>query len=340
MSNAIRLVQKLENAMAILAFWAGGMLTFRLSYGSWPPMSGRFLDWLAGTHSAIWSIAGGMVVGAICSTGVHLTIRRLCAAGNEEDLLFREGIMSHNRGETQKAIEAFDHALKLCKQREGPDAARIYASLGKVYFDLGEMRKADENAEHALRIYSLHSPRSEALVHVRALRALIRERADIGNTVTQFRDPQFGFSFDIPAGWVRQQLVDELRRGGGRVAVSHSSHAATLNVSAGMLDRPEWRIKEVRASSAEDLLQKIPDRAGGITVDTSIPFAGEENVVNAEYETQHEIRGRLRSRRNGFLSIVHSGIEYVVQWSAEAHLEGDARQILGSFKLSGKRASE
>lgn len=61
----------------------------------------------------------------------------------------------------------------------------------------------------------------------------------------------------------------------------------------------------------------IPSRIGPVAVIDHTPIGGEANVVIVEYETQATVGGSLKQRKNGLISIVHNGIEYTLQWSAE-----------------------
>jgi len=70
-----------------------------------------------------------------------------------------------------------------------------------------------------------------------------------------------------------------------------------------------------------------------IEIDTRTPFAGEPNAVIAECDTSNMVAGTPRRRRNGFISVYHNGIEYVIQWSAESHLESETRGIIQSVIL-------
>ncbi|MGH9838699.1 MAG: hypothetical protein ACREEM_07945 [Blastocatellia bacterium] len=71
-----------------------------------------------------------------------------------------------------------------------------------------------------------------------------------------------------------------------------------------------------------------------MTVD-STPISGEANVVIVEYATQAPVGGQMRQRKNGLISVVHNGIEYTLQWSAEQEYENQARAIIHSFTLTG-----
>ena len=65
------------------------------------------------------------------------------------------------------------------------------------------------------------------------------------------------------------------------------------------------------------------------------PIGGEANVVIVEYATQALVGGQMRQRKNGLVSVVHNGLEYTLQWSAEREYEDQARAIIQSFTLTG-----
>ena len=69
-------------------------------------------------------------------------------------------------------------------------------------------------------------------------------------------------------------------------------------------------------------------------VDTT-PIGGEANVVIVEYATQAPVGGQMRQRKNGLISVVHSGLEYTLKWSAEQEYENQVRAIIQSFTLDG-----
>jgi hypothetical protein len=93
---------------------------------------------------------------------------------------------------------------------------------------------------------------------------------------------------------------------------------------------------ERRAVAAKEFLHQLRDRVGRIHVQTFVPISGEENVVVAEFGTRVNVRGALQQRKNGFVSILHNGIEYTIQWSAEAEYEEQVRQIVASFSFTSR----
>jgi tetratricopeptide (TPR) repeat protein len=234
----------------------------------------------------------------------------------------------------QDAIVMFRRAIKLYTE-DGRinDAAPVYASLGKVYFDDGDLEPAQEALQQALTIYRRRSDAQEAITTIVALLDLIAERRQKSDKPSTYTNAEYGFSFVIPAGWLKQRLVQQFSTTGGQIAISHNTHRATFNVSVGPPDRPEWTAKEARASAVRAFLTRAPGRIGSIAITTTIAVGGESNTVSAEYETETEIRGVTRRRRDGLMSVIHNGLEYALQWSAERDLEEQVKGIIDSFKF-------
>jgi hypothetical protein len=333
--KAASIVIPMQGFLGTIVFFVTAWIAFRWMYGSWPPTSGKFGQWLASDARARWSLLGSLAIGIVSSAMVRSFLRApVDVEDTEIDALINQGVSCHNRREMQEAIEAYNKALSLSNSPEDFDAARIHACLGKVYFDMGDMVRASGHLNLARNAYSKYPEEVSAAKSVSILLDLIRQRREVSELPISFHDPLFGFSFDIQPGWVKQPLSATFSRTGGRIAVSHFSHAATFNVSAGVLDRPEWCLLEVRASSVEDFVRPIPGRVSEVEVDTTTPIAGEENVVIAEFDARHEIAGHPRVRKHGFLSIFHKGTEYVIQWSAEPQLQAETRQMISSFKFN------
>jgi hypothetical protein len=68
-----------------------------------------------------------------------------------------------------------------------------------------------------------------------------------------------------------------------------------------------------------------------VAVSTSRPIGGESNTVCGEYMAQHDIRGVSVKMKNGFISIIHDGLEYTIQWSARLEFEDQVNTIIASF---------
>jgi hypothetical protein len=69
------------------------------------------------------------------------------------------------------------------------------------------------------------------------------------------------------------------------------------------------------------------------SITPSVTVGGEPNTVYAQYETETEIRGVRRKRQDGLISIIHNGLEYAIQWSAEHDIEEQVKYIIDSFKF-------
>jgi hypothetical protein len=123
------------------------------------------------------------------------------------------------------------------------------------------------------------------------------------------------------------------------VAISHISHAATFNVSVAPPDRPEWLSKEARAEGGRQYAQKVHDRVSAVEVAKSISVAGVTNVVIVEYDSETNVGGVWRRRRNALVSVVHKGFEYALQWSAERDYEEEVRSIVASFQLADSKTA-
>ena len=283
----------------------------------------------------------GMLVGLI---GLFIG-RKLAPAFHAQDpktveaaACVKRALNHHQERRIEEAISEFKRGVSLYKDAaRSNDAAPAYASLGKIYFDIGELNLAEENLKTASTLYERRRDgreHNEAIDAIEVLFALIAERRRLVDDSGVYHDSRYSFSFCIPPGWLKQKLVPEFVNSGGRAAISHKTHAATFNISAGALDRPEWSFPEVRVVAAQDLLLKTTGLVGGVNVKTLVPVSGEENVVIAEYYTRATMAGVERRRNNGLVSILHNGVEFVVQWSAEAEYEGQVRDMLESFKFT------
>jgi hypothetical protein len=230
----------------------------------------------------------------------------------------------------------FQRAITLYNEcGRAADAAPAYASLGKLYYDTGALDLAEQQLIEGLARFEPQMGVQDAVASIDRLLRLIAERRQASDLDTRYADPLFHFSLTIPPGWVKQSLVGVFAQTGGRLAISHISHTATFNVSVGPPDKPQWLSAESRSRAAAEFVSKIPSRIGSVMTVDSTPISGEANVVIAEYATQAPVGGQMRQRKNGLISIVHNGIEYTLQWSAEQEYENQARAIIDSFTLTG-----
>ncbi len=104
------------------------------------------------------------------------------------------------------------------------------------------------------------------MARIDSLLQLIAERRQASNANTHYADQLFHFSLTIPPRWVKQSLVGAFARTGGRVAISHTSHAATFNVSVSPPDKPAWLAVHPRSSAAAEYVRKIPYRIGPVSI--------------------------------------------------------------------------
>lgn len=329
----------MKDLYCTLAFFMAASGTFRLIYGSWPPTSSSFFQWLSSDGNAKWAMGAGILAGMFASA----IVRWLSGTPRPQDPRLEEasecvqrGVKYHEERRTDEAAGMFQRAIAVCKDcGSDADSAQAYASLGKLYFDTGELDLAESHLKEG-RIRFQQSPGGRnAVTRIDALLQLISERRTAPKSDTRYADPVFRFSLTIPAGWVKQPLVDEFARTGGRLAISHISHAATFNVSVAPPDRPEWLSPDARTRAAREYVQKIPFRTGPVEVVNPTPIGGESNVVVIEYDTQAPVGGVFRRRKNCLISVVHKGIEYALQWSAQREHEESARGIIKSFALTG-----
>lgn len=244
------------------------------------------------------------------------------------------GLLYHRQRKIQEAVSMFSTAINIYTDHHRIDeAAPVYASLGKVYFDNGDLQLAEDALNKALSIYRRRTGAQEAIDTIAALLDLISERRQGSSEPTQYTNMEYGFSFTIPAEWLKQRLVHQFSSTGGQVAISHKSHKATFNVSVGPPDRPECRAKETKAGAVRDFISRAPGRIGDVAVSTSTPIGGESNTVCAEYTGQRDIRGISVRTKEGLISIIHDGLEYAIQWSATSEYEDQVKAIIASFKF-------
>lgn len=244
------------------------------------------------------------------------------------------GLHYHRKRKIQNAIDMFKRAIDIYTDHgQINDTAPVYASLGKVYLDNGDLGLAEDTLQQALTIYRRRSHAQEAINTITALFDLIAEQKQSCEEPSAYTNAEYGFSLIIPAGWLKQKLVQQFSNTGGQIAISHNTHKATFNVSVGPPDRPEWKAREARANAVKEFLASTVGRIGSITITTSVAVGGEPNTVAAEYQTEKEIRGVKRKRRDGLISIIHDGLEYALQWSAERDLEKQVKEIVDSFKF-------
>lgn len=330
----------MRDLLGTIAFFSGAMGTFRLVYGSWPPNEGQLLSWLSSDSKARWalgvSLVGGMVATLIIRSLSSTKSRRESDARIAQAKEYaRQGLAHHNDRRQAEAAAMFTRAIDLYREASRTvDAAPVYASLGKLHFDFNELDLAEKNLQEALRLFEEWPRAHEEIKTASLLLDMVWAKRRLNQVANRYVDPVYGFSLLIPADSGPQKLVSEFANSGGRAAFSHKTNAATLNVSVGVLVERELRLPEVRVVSArEHLLKNSPNRVSGVTAQVSVPVGGETNVITAEYDTRNLIGQEYRQRRNGFVSAVHEGDEYVIQWSAETVHEPETREIVKSLSF-------
>jgi tetratricopeptide (TPR) repeat protein len=336
----------MRNVVGTFAFVIVGSATFRLLYGPFPTQDVDFLAWLIADANARASLAGGLLGGFVATWLVRS--RRSLAIGDDADpriaeakALARSGLALHQEKRLTDAAGMFTRAIDLyADAAREMDAAPVYASLGKLYYDFDQLDLAEANLQRAVNLFGQWPSAREELDAIALLLDGIWSKRRVLKAAMEHVDSLYGFSLTIPAGWAPQQLAQEFITTGGRVAFSHHTHAATINVSIGPLIEQNLYLRDARAVAVRaHLLKTTIDRTSDVASALG-PVGGEANAVTAEYDTRHLIGSAYRQRRNGFASVVRNHLEYVFQWSAESQHEAETRGILASFAFdAGERGS-
>jgi tetratricopeptide (TPR) repeat protein len=242
------------------------------------------------------------------------------------------GLLYHCQNRTTEAAERLNSAISIYRNLgRVDDLAPVYASLGKLYYDTGDMTAAEQALNEALAIYSRRSVSGEAMEATARLLDRVAERRQDCDKPSTYTDTENSLSLIIPADWLKQRSVQDFSDAGGQIAISHKTHRATFTVSVGPPDKPEWIAQEARATAVREYLAHVPGRVSDAAVTTFRSVGGEQNTVWAEYQTESTICGATRRQQAGLISIVHHGLEYALQWSAEPDLEQQAKAIVDSF---------
>ena len=142
---------------------------------------------------------------------------------------------------------------------------------------------------------------------------------------TDYVDPEFHFTLRIPGGWRQAALVPRFRSTGGRLALT-ASNGAVFNVSCGAPDPAMPSDKIARVERAREFLaQSVPAVVGPPLRDVTTPISGEMNVARAEIST---VQGF-----HGLISILHEGIEYVLQYGGNERTRSQVEMLIASFCL-------
>jgi hypothetical protein len=144
---------------------------------------------------------------------------------------------------------------------------------------------------------------------------------------TMYRDEDFGFEVTIPPGWRKQTLVGVFAATGGRLSL-RSRDGATANFSCGPPDSGSPTDKIKRADLARTFLaHDVPGAASVPLRDVATSLSGEENVARAEVRT--------RDGFHGIVSVIHKGIEYVIQYHGTERTRSEVEDLIASFRLPG-----
>jgi tetratricopeptide (TPR) repeat protein len=203
----------MKNLYGTLAFFIAGVGTFRLIYGVWPPTEGDFGQWLYSDIRARWAMVAGILAGML-ATAIGRAFSRTSPLQDsrlsEASQYAQRGLMYHEERRIDEAITAYQECG--CEA----DAGRVHASLGKLYFDIGEMDLAEAQLKDALARLKPPLDGRDAVTRIQALLELISERRQVSHVPVVYTDPIYSFSFTIPADWVNQKLVDQFAGTGGR----------------------------------------------------------------------------------------------------------------------------
>ena len=327
----------MKDIFGIIGFFITAMLTFRLVYGAWPPSEGNLGNWLSSEPKAIWSmgvaITAGMV-GALIGRAFSKVLNKQEGRISSAYEFVKRGFRYHRQRKLLEAINMFKQAIEIYTESGCIDeTAPVYGSLGKAYFDKGDLDLAESTLNKALTIYRNRPNAQEAIDTLNVLLQLISERKQDSDSPSTYKNVEYEFSFIIPSGWLKQKLVPQFVITGGQIAISHISHKATFNVSVGPPDQVEFAIKDARANAVRVFLAQASGRIGAVTVSTSTQVGGQSNTVYAEYVDQHDINGVFLKRKNGFISIIHNELEYAIQWSAMREYEDQVNKIIASFRF-------
>ena len=158
-------------------------------------------------------------------------------------------------------------------------------------------------------------------------------RNSSGKNIINHHSVKYGYSISFPTSWKRCSLLRSFISSGGQFAISHQTNRATLNISIGPLDPPEWSDKEKRAAALRSFLILSLGEKNQISILTSETFGNEINAVVAEYIQPGVIRSVPIHGLAGLISTYHNNLEYVIQWTALPDLKDEIVSILNSFEF-------
>ena len=244
------------------------------------------------------------------------------------------GLYNQNKGKISNAINMYNQSISIYTYLgQVKDTAPVYGSLGKAYFDLGDLDNAEDALNRAIDLYELYQHDMLALKVTKKLLNLITERKQCSYENSKYNNSEFGFSLIIPSGWYKQKLNQKFLKTGGILSISHLTHKGTLNISVGPPDKYEWKNKEKREISLRNYLKTMPRRIYNVKINTFSQVAGKSNVVSAVYETYICISLRKQKQTNGLISIIHNHLEYAIQWTSEFDSVEEIKKIVNTFKF-------
>ena len=111
-----------------------------------------------------------------------------------------------------------------------------------------------------------------------------------------------GFKMTIPKGWQKQRRKLVFIITGGKIAYTSPDKEASINISTGKLDRPEWSDRFVRKMAMNRFLSGNPN--SDYIEELDIMLGGEENTIGFSHA------GMLGFEK--IISSYHYGTEYVI----------------------------
>jgi tetratricopeptide (TPR) repeat protein len=166
------------------------------------------------------------MIGAVVARAFAGMINPRAGEIAEAESLARRGLTLHEQRRIDEAERAFRNAIDKYEQLgRRDDAAPVYASLGKLLFDVGRLDDSEGALIQARGLYARRTDGGVVLSAINSLLEMIGERRAVSSSPEMYTDERYPFSFVVPPGWVRQRLVPQFSSTGGRVAVSHTTHA-------------------------------------------------------------------------------------------------------------------
>ena len=128
----------------------------------------------------------------------------------------------------------------------------------------------------------------------------------------RYANKRHNFSIELPNGWRKERRKLLFIFTGGKVAFQSEDKRATINVSVGKLDRPEWSDQATRKSDMVTFITSAPGNYSSQDHgELGIKLGGEENTVAFWH--------RWSTGFGTIISAFHNDIEYVVQSNNSAY---------------------